>query len=404
MDTSRPTTDIAPNAGTLPRTTLSGSLGNPAANRIRVGFVLHVMQVAGAEVLVTQMIDQLSNDIEPTIFCLDSTGALGEKLLTRGIPVVVLGRKPGMDLQVAKKLSAEVYKRRIQVLHAHQYTPFFYSALSRIRYGAKTKILFTEHGRHYPDIVSTKRRLANRWLLQRYAEVSTACCDFSAAALRNNEGFPRAITLRNGVDLTKLCPRGNRSERTVLREKLGMSASTPYAACIARFHPVKDHPTLIRAWKTVVEKLPEAKLLFIGDGEQRSSCEKLSHELGLTDSIEFWGIRDDIPVILQAIDTFALTSVSEAASLTLLEAMASGVPSVLTDVGGNAEHVRHGEEGFLAPRGCSKEIARHLILLLSDGQLANAMGLKARHRVEQNFNLKDVIEEYANYYRALMEI
>ncbi|MDB4477479.1 glycosyltransferase [Rhodopirellula sp.] len=386
-------------------TTTHAAVDAPAkdanAKKIRVGFVMHVMQVAGAEVLVTQIIEQLSDRIEATVFCLDALGELGQKLLDAGIPVIVLNRKPGLDRDVAKRLANEVKSRQIEVLHAHQYTPFFYSALSRMLHRTKTKILFTEHGRHYPDIVSTKRRLANRLVLQHYADISTACCDFSAKALREIEGFPKAITLPNGVDLRGLPERGPQEKTNQMREKLGMQTGIPYAACIARFHPVKDHETLIRAWQVVNQSLPTAKLLLVGDGECRDKCEALCRELDLKDSVEFWGIRHDVPEILRAIDVFALTSVSEAASLTLLEAMASGCPAVLTDVGGNAEHVTHGIEGFLAPRSDSQTIGERLLELLSSPNHSEVMGAAARKRVESDFDLTGVIEQYAAHFQKL---
>jgi len=371
--------------------------------KIRVGFVMHVMQVAGAEVLVTQIIEQLSDRIEATVFCLDALGELGQKLLDAGIPVIVLGRKPGLDRDVAKRLAKEVKSRKIEVLHAHQYTPFFYSALSRMLHRAKTKILFTEHGRHYPDIVSTKRRLTNRLVLQRYADVSTACCDFSAKALRQIEGFPKAITLPNGVDIRNLPQRGTQIDTNQLRERLGMQTGIPYVACIARFHPVKDHETLIRGWQVVNKSLQSAKLLLVGDGECREKCEALCGELDLQDSIEFWGIRHDVPEILRAIDAFALTSVSEAASLTLLEAMASGCPAVLTDVGGNAEHVTHGVEGLLVPRSDSQAIGEQLLSLLNFPVECEAMGNAARKRVERDFSLASVVEQYARHFQTMTQ-
>jgi glycosyltransferase involved in cell wall biosynthesis len=381
--------------------TINAPTPNTSAKKIRVGFVMHVMQVAGAEVLVTQIIEQLAERIEATVFCLDGLGELGQKLLDAGTPVIVLNRKPGLDRDVAKRLAKEVKSRQIEVLHAHQYTPFFYSALSRMLHRSKAKILFTEHGRHYPDVVSAKRRMANRLVLQRYADISTACCDFSAKALREIEGFPKAITLPNGVDLRGLPKRGSQAETDQLREKLGMQTGIPYAACIARFHPVKDHETLIRGWRVVNRAFPIAKLLLVGDGECREACEDLCRELGLQDAIEFWGIRHDVPEILRAIDVFSLTSVSEAASLTLLEAMASGCPAVLTDVGGNAEHVTHGVEGLLAPRSDSQAIGEQLIELLSSPNHCEVMGAAARKRVEHDFDLNGVIEQYAAHFHSM---
>src|SRR4051794_2869942 len=94
---------------------------------IRVGFVVHVMQVAGAEVLVSETILRLGERIRPTIFCLDAVGPLGDRLRSEGFEVVSLGRRPGRDWRVAWRMARHVASRGIEVLHAHQYTPFFYA-------------------------------------------------------------------------------------------------------------------------------------------------------------------------------------------------------------------------------------------------------------------------------------
>ena len=373
---------------------------------IRVGFVMHKMQVAGAEVLVKQIIERLTPTIEATVFCLDGIGELGYQLIDAGVAVVDLKRKPGIDWKVARRLASEVKARDIEVLHAHQYTPFFYSALARLLHRVRAKTIFTEHGRHYPDIVSWKRRLANRHCLQRFAEVTTACCDFSTNALQEVEGFSRAFTLPNGVDLQTLPPRGSAAEVDEVRDRLGLDAKKYYVACIARFHPVKDHATLIRAWAKVHRHVPHAKLLLVGDGPQRSNLkrqiESLSADLPqFAATIEFLGVRSDVSEILRAVDVFTLTSVSEAASLTLLEAMASGCPSVVTDVGGNSEHLRQCVDGFLVPRADDQRLAESLVELLSSETLRNSFGESARRRVAQRFSLEHAIGSYFEHYLRL---
>ncbi|MEO1529726.1 MAG: glycosyltransferase [Planctomycetota bacterium] len=375
---------------------------------IRVGFVMHKMQVAGAEVLVTQIIEQLEGRIDPVVLCLDAVGELGYKLIEKGVPVISLDREPGMDWGVAKRLADEIKSRNLEVIHAHQYTPFFYAALARLRHRAKAKVIFTEHGRHYPDIVSWKRRWANRLLLQRYADITTACCDFSTEALKNIEGFPKAFTLPNGVDLRELPARGGQAEQEALRRKLELDIERPYAACIARFHPVKDHATLIRAWHHVHESLPAAKLLLVGDGPERQNLESLVRELSeqrksFSNSIEFLGVRNDVGEILRAVDVFSLTSVSEAASLTLLEAMASECASVVTDVGGNGEHLREGMDGYLVPRGDHGALASRLGELLASGDRSREMGKSAREQVQAKFNLPDAVSSYLKYFTQLAE-
>jgi hypothetical protein len=117
---------------------------------IRVGFVLHVMQVAGAEVLVNETIRRLGPRIDPVVFCLDAIGVLGERLLADGVPVVAYGRRPGLDLSVSRRMAADIRSRRVDILHAHQYTPFFYGAIAARLSSPRPRVIFTEHGRHYP--------------------------------------------------------------------------------------------------------------------------------------------------------------------------------------------------------------------------------------------------------------
>ena len=368
---------------------------------------MHVMQVAGAEVLVRQIIEQLGDKISPTILCLDAVGTIGEQLMQSGVPLTVLDRKPGMDWGVAKRMADVVKTQQIQVLHAHQYTPFFYAALGRLRHRMPAKILFTEHGRHYPDIVSWKRRWANKVLLQRYADKVTACCDFSTEALHKIEGFPKAFTLANGVDMAELPACGDEQQTRELRSRLGLDLDRPYAACIARFHAVKDHATLIRGWQRVHQQLPEARLLLVGGGEEESQLREQvtgieKSQAGFQDSVQFLGIRHDVPDILRAIDVFTLTSVSEAASLTLLEAMASQCASVVTAVGGNGEHLRQGTDGYLVPRADDQALASKLVELLTNKQKAQKMGHSAREQVQTHFNLNTAVDHYYQLYESLV--
>ena len=101
-------------------------------SRIRVAFVMHKMQVAGAEVLVKRIIESLSDLVEAIVICLDDVGELGQQLISAGTTVVNLNRQPGFNWQVARDLAAELNSRNIEVIHAHQYTPFFYLSLIHI--------------------------------------------------------------------------------------------------------------------------------------------------------------------------------------------------------------------------------------------------------------------------------
>ncbi len=372
---------------------------------IRVGFVMHIMQVAGAEVLVVETIARLKTRIQPVVFCLDGVGALGEQLRREGVDVVTLDRQPGFDWRVARRLAAEVAARDIQVLHAHQYTPFFYAALAKglrgVRPGgARPRLIHTEHGRHYPDIVSSKRRVMNRLVFDRLADRVNAVCQFSAEALAEKDGFrgDRIEVIENGIDLSRYRPT---EDRTALRLRLGLDPSRLYVANVARLHPVKDQATLVRAFADVAARLPDADLLLVGDGALRASLEQQVQELGLRDRVRFLGVRRDVPDLLHAIDLFTLTSVSEAASITLLEAMGCGRAVVATRVGGNPEIVRDEVDGLLVPRGDAAALAEALAGLLVDRARRETMGRAGAARVRERFTIERTVHRYYDLYQAL---
>lgn len=364
---------------------------------VRVGFVLHVMQVAGAEVLVAETIRRLAGRITPFVYCLDAIGVLGEDLKKQGTPVVAFNRQPGLDLGVARRMAAAIRADKLEVLHAHQYTPFFYGALAARISGRRPRVIFTEHGRHYPDVVSAKRRWINRIVLDRLADEINAVCEFSARSLAEKDGFVRRPiqVIPNGVDVGQY---DRPADATALRRRLGLDPVRRYITTIARFHPVKDHKTLIDAFARLSRALPDVDLLLAGDGALRGALETQVASLGLTSRVRFLGVRQDVPDLLKASDVFALTSVSEAASITLLEAMAAATPVVVTAVGGNPEIVRDGIDGLLAPRGDVAAIEAAMRRLLTDQQAARKLGASAAARVRSTFLLDQTIERYYRLY------
>jgi glycosyltransferase involved in cell wall biosynthesis len=355
------------------------------------------MQVAGAEVLVKEIIERLGPRIAPTVFCLDDIGPLGEQLRAAGTEVVCLNRKPGRDWGVAWRLAQEVRRRQIAVLHAHQYTPFFYAALAAPLAGWP-RVILTEHGRHFPDTVSPLRRALNRLVLDHLANDVNAVCEFSARSLCRVDGFAggRIHVIENGIAAERYMASADRDS---LRRRLGLDPKRRYIANVARLHPVKDQATLLRGFARLIERRDNIDLLLVGDGPLRGNLMELTRALGIADRVYFLGVRRDVPDLLRAVDIFALTSVSEAASLTLLEAMAAGLPVVVTAVGGNPEMVRHGREGLLVRRGNAEDIAAAFQQLLDDPDRTATLSQAARARVWAHYRLERTVERYARLYQ-----
>src|SRR5205085_11662229 len=155
------------------------------------------------------------NDARFVFVCMDELGALGHELRDEGFAVHVLARRSGLDVHFPRRL-ADVWRREhVTLVHAHQYTPFFYAMLARLLY-RRTPVLFTEHGRHFPDYPRRKRMLANRLLLARRDRV-VGVGQAVRQALITNEGLPpeRVAVVYNGIELTPFVRSG--SQRQAVR-------------------------------------------------------------------------------------------------------------------------------------------------------------------------------------------
>ena len=153
--------------------------------------------------------------------------------------------------------------------------------------------------------------------------------------------------------------------------------------------PEKDHANFLRAARLVVDRVPDAKFLVVGDGPMRPEIERLVRELDLDDCVVLTGSRSDVPDLLRAIDVFVLSSYTvECFPNALLEAMAAGRPAVCTAVGGVPEMIEEPETGYLVPPRDPDALADRLVHILSDSELAHRMGRAARARVEALFSLR----------------
>lgn len=345
---------------------------------MRVVHVLHSMEVAGAEVLVHDFVSRSVPGLQQSVVTLDRVGELGESLRAGGIDVECVGRDPGVDLGVVLRLARAMAQRRPDVVHAHQYTPYFYSALACRLIRPRPALIFTEHGRHVPDRRRPKRVMFNQVSLRWTCRV-TAVCGYVKRLLVENEGIPadRIQVIYNGVDASRFACA---IDGSWVRSALGIGASDRVVVCVARFHPVKDHATLLRGFARVAARIPTARLLLVGTGPEESSLRVLAGTLGIAPRVMFVGIRRDVPEILAASDVFAMTSLSEGTSVTLLEAMLSRRPVVVTRVGGNPEIVDDGRTGLLVPQGDADAVGDALVALLMDPGRREAMGRAGRER------------------------
>jgi len=360
--------------------------------------VLHVtfdMRIGGTEQVIRNLIEASAPaQTTMSIFCIEEPlGPWGKALRGAGTPVESVHRRPGFDLRVIAALRRHLRRERIDVLHCHQYTPWVYGCLAALGTGAA--VIFTEHGRFHPDRASPKRRWINP-VLGKLTDHITAISQATRQALVDYEYLParRIEVVYNGIHGLKHDP----AAVAALKSDRGIPMQAPVLGTIARFDPIKNHRMMLLAFRQVLDRHPQARLLLVGDGEERGNIEAQIDELSLRDHVILPGYIPNPTAWLDAMDVFLLPSFSEGTSMTLLEAMSLGKPAVVTDVGGNPEIVLDGKTGLVTPSDEANRYAGAICELLADGKRCAAMGAAARQRFEAQFASRAMAEAYLARY------
>jgi sugar transferase (PEP-CTERM/EpsH1 system associated) len=361
--------------------------------------VLHTLNVGGAEVLAARLARRLRDRFRFLFACLDEVGTLGDELRAKGFPVYDLQRRPGLDWRCMFRLARLLRRERVDIIQAHQYTPFFYSSMGRLP--GRRPLLFTEHGRHQPDYPRPKRIFANRLLLGRRDRV-VAVGNAVKDALIANEGIAadRIAVIYNGIDLEPY--RNGSHTRESVRQELGIGSDELILIQVARLDYLKDHATAVRTLEHVRQQRPDARLLLVGEGPEESKIRQLTRQANLADAVQFLGLRKDVPRLLRAADFLLLTSISEGIPLTVIEGMAAGLPVVATRVGGMAEVVRDGDTGLLAPVGDGAALAKQVLRLAGDAELRRRIGQSGRARACADFAESRMHDSYVCLYEEML--
>lgn len=170
----------------------------------------------------------------------------------------------------------------------------------------------------------------------------------------------------------------------------------------SNFRAVKRVPDVIKIFEKVQKDIP-SKLILVGDGPDRSECERLCREMGICDKVKFLGKQEGLVEILTSSDIFLIPSQSESFGLAALEAMACGLPVVSSSVGGLPELIKHNETGYIAEIGDVERMAKYVRELLSNNKKYKMFAENSRRRAVDKFDKSKVIPLYEEYYKKVTE-
>jgi sugar transferase (PEP-CTERM/EpsH1 system associated) len=354
------------------------------AKKIRVVHVLHSFSTGGMEKGIATLVQKTSQQCEHIIVCTTQTGRSAE-LLPAGTRVVSLEKPHGNSIGFIIKLAKVLKSLDPDVVHTRNWAGL--DGVIASRFAGISAIVHGEHGWGVIDPygIKLKRVLIRRFIsimIQEYTCVSKQMVKW----LCNDIHVKKTVTqIYNGVDFQRYCPSNENDTKNGMRFGI-----------VGRLDPIKDHPTLFSAFQIVRKEIPDAELLVIGEGPEREKLEKIAGK-----GIIFLGNRRDIPELLRTLDVFILSSLNEGISNTILEAMATAIPVVASNVGGNPELVKDGVTGRLFEPGDSKMLANIILEYCQDTDKRKTHGMEARKRVMKQFSMNKMVDQYTGVWKRI---
>lgn len=363
-------------------------------SRTRVLTLLDTLRTAGAETVAVSIAAALRDDpeFEPLVCASREGGPLEERLRHSGVEYRILHRRSTADVRPFLDLRRWIRERGVGLIHGHMMGSNLWAGL--LSRSCRIPAIAHAHGQPRGSRDALLNALIAR-LARRVVAVSRSERELILTQSRIDPD--RVITVHNGIAARTPA----RSDPQV-RGELGIAPGVPVVGICAHLREEKGHDVFLRAAARVIEEIPDAVFLLVGDGERRSSLEALAEELGVRAQVVFAGERSDVSRLLASFDVAVLSSTREGLPLSLLEYMASGLPIVATRVGGIPEAVEEGGNGLLVGAGDAKGMADALLRLLGDAALRDSFARRSREIFERDFSERAMLDRLRAVYREVL--
>lgn len=373
---------------------------------IHVVHVITTLTTGGAEWTLARLLDAWDRDeFSATVVSLAGDGPVGDHIATSGTEVVSLRMPRGIpDPRGLVRLVRLLRRQQPDVVQGWMYHANLVGGIAARLAGVKA----IAWGIHHSDLdpATTKRR--TRWTARAGARLANrlphtvVCCSARARHVHAEIGYPpdKMIVVPNGFDLETFRP--DPSARAEVRRELSVPDGAPLVGLTARFSPEKDHANFFAAAAVVSRRRPEARFVLCGPdvGAENPVLRELAERAGVARHTHLLGVRTDVPRITAALDVAVSASRSEAFPLSVGEAMACGVPAVVTDAGDSATIV--GDTGEIVAVRDPDDLSEAILRMLSLGDRERTdLGLAARRRIEEHFSIATMVDRYEALYRGL---
>lgn len=373
----------------------------PINKKIRILQGIRQGKVGGGESVLLSLVENINKKIFEPIVLSFTDGPMVEQLKDMNIPVHVIHTEKPFDISVWKKVRKLIKEEKIDIVHAHGTR-----ANSNIFWAARKEnlpLVYTCHGWSFHQDQNSLKKKIRIWgekFLTRKATVNI--CVSNANREEGRTLFGKTfdpVVIQNSIDSRKFNPDKNYYD---VRQEFGIDASQILIGFIARFTWQKQPIVLIRAFSEVLKEVPEARLLMVGEGEEKNEALTLIKKLGIEDKILLEDFRKDVPDVLAAIDIFVLPSLWEGLPVALLEAMSMGKPIIATGVDGTTEVIENMVSGYLINTdNLQKNLIKAMIHLCNDKELKYKLAGGAKERIREHYNVEMMTRRNEEIYRDL---
>ena len=340
------------------------------------------------------------------IVCIEHPGTLAAEATIQGIPVLCVHKRPGFRPATTARLAALMRDFAPDVVHTHQVGSLLYAGLAARRERIPT-VVHTEHNNHFArqGWKSNPSRLASMLLLWRFAArfAQRFVCvseDIARIAVhRLKIPASQVMVVLNGIDLARFA---EIAMRETTRRSLSIPADARVVGTIGRLTQIKRQDILVRAFAELLGAFPTAHLVVVGDGALMETLRTLVAQLAIGQRVHLVGYQPRPQDFLPALDIFVQTSSIEGLPLAILEARAVGLPVVATKVGGVAEVIDHGHDGFLYEFADHDRLVAILADLMAHPAEARRVGQLGQERVRAKHDLDRMCHAYFSVYDSLL--
>jgi len=363
--------------------------------KCRVLHVLANLGAGGAERMAVHIVLGLNRQrFEPAVVAYRGRfgSDLEQQLDEAGVKTWFLDKGPGFGWRTYYRLHRVFKEFRPDIVHTHVHVLRY--AFPSLVYFKPRLMVHTVHNLAECEVEPRARWLQR--LAYRRGVIPVAVAQEVAVSMERLYGIGNSRVVWNCIPTDVYA--SPQTSREVWRAKQGFSEEDVLFVCVARFAAQKNHALLISAFAKGPAADPKAHLVLAGQGVLRAQLQERVNELGLTNRVHFLGLRRDIPDVLGAADIFALGSDYEGNPLSVIEAMAAGLPIVSTAAGGVPELLQNGKQGFIVQPGHGEELSEAMVILLKDRDLRRTMGAAAAARAKENFDVSAMVKAYEDLY------